>query len=145
MRVTFRNYGQGARFELVGESHTDRVQYYSQARADASRKIQTDEVMDALIERLEDEGFVTHEQRGPAPDSARGGMITMSLEVARGGDVSHWAVGRGSDPREHQAFLVCMNDFVELYNLTQAYQTIENPEGPGFFEEARSKRPSPRP
>lgn len=139
MRVTLRDYEAQQLFELVSESHTSRVEYYSAVRSDAARKIQTDEVVDALIDELEDRGFDDFAQAGQAP--SRGNeLVSRSLEIERGDKTEHWVVGRGSAADEQLRFHDCMLTFVELYNLTASYQTIENPSGGEIFPQKRSGR-----
>ena len=133
MRVTLRDYKGGNVFELVSESHTNRVDYYSAARADASRKIQTDEVMEVLIEELEKQGFKSHRQEGRGP-SQGGAVISWGIEVEEGPRTDHWVVGKGSAIDEIQAFSECRDAFLQLYNITASYQAIENPEGKQIFQ-----------
>ncbi len=143
-RVTLYDYAVGRHFELVGESHTARVEYYSQKRSDAARKVQTDEVMAALLEKLGDEGFVRFAQAGRAP-SQGGQLITRALEVQSDDGVRHWAVGKGSNPEERIAFNACMSPFLELYNLSQSFQAIENSEGSEYFDKAQAPGRNSRP
>ena len=133
MRVTLRDYKGGNVFELVSESHTSRVDYYSEARSDASRKIQTDEVMEVLIKELEKQGLKKHRQEGRAP-SQGGAVISWGIEVEEGPQTDHWVVGKGSAVDEIQAFNECRNAFLQLYNITASYQAIENPEGKQIFQ-----------
>jgi len=137
--VTLRGYQGDQLFELASESHTDRVEYYSKVRRRAARKVQSDEVMDALVEELDRGGFRRHAQDGPAP-SRGGSLLTWSLEIERGEHVEHWIVGQGSQAEERTRFNECMNTFVQLYNVTASYQAVENAEGPDLFEEARARQ-----
>lgn len=136
--VTLHDFKKDQRFELASESHTDRVEYYSKTRSDAVRKVQTDEVMDAFVDELGRLGFDAHEKSGRAP-SARGGVIVYGLEVERGGSASHWLIGSGSAPGEIEAFRSCGKTFLDLYNITLSFQTVENPRGRELFEESRVK------
>jgi hypothetical protein len=138
LRVTLRDYTQGARFELVSESHTDRVTYYSQARSDAARKVQTDEVMRALVREIDGKGFGNHSQEGPAP-SQGGRALSRSIEVERDGAVEHWPIGNGSQVDERQAFHVCVDEFLQLYNISASFQAVENPVGRDYFEESQQR------
>ena len=140
MRVTLRNYDAEQLFELVSESHTNRVEYYSQERADAARKIQSDEVMGALVDELDSQGFEDFAQPGRAP-TRKNEVVSQSLEIERGDETEHWVVGKGSAASERLRFRDCMLAFVELYNLTASYQVIENPEGSQIFPRNRGGGP----
>lgn len=132
MRVTLRNYDAAQLFELVSESHTSRVEYYSQVREDAARKIQSDEVMDALLDELGAQGFEEFAHPGRAP-TQKSEVISQSLEIEHGDTTEHWIVGKGSSPVERQRFRECMLAFVQIYNLTASYQALENPQGSQIF------------
>ena len=132
VRVTLRNYDAGQLFELVSESHTNRVEYYSQEREDAARKVQSDEVMGALLDELDSRGFRAHAQPGGAP-TQRSELVSQSLEIQHGDTTEHWAIGKGSAAAERESFRDCMMDFVQIYNLTASYQTLKNPEGSQIF------------
>ncbi len=138
-RIALRNYDADQRFELVSESHTNRVEYYSQVRSDASRKIQSDEVMRALIEELQKQGFADFAQPGRAPSQGTE-IVSQSLEIERGGETEHWVVGKGSAAEERERFRDCMLEFVQIYNLTASYQALENPDGSQIFPKNRSGR-----
>ena len=139
-RVELEFYGERAqRFELVSESYTDRVAYYSTERTDAARKFQADEVMDALLEELDREGLERYLEPGPAPSQGHG-VVTRAFEVERRGTTRHWAVGKGTEIGERQAFIACTQTFLQLYSQTAGFQTIHNEQGPAFFEKARTPR-----
>ena len=140
MRVTLRNYDAEQLFELVSESHTNRVEYYSHERADAARKIQSDEVMDALVDELDSQGFEEFAQPGRAP-TRRNEIVSQAIEIERGDATEHWAVGKGSAAAERLRFRDCMLAFVELYNLTASYQAITNPDGSQIFPRNRGGGP----
>jgi len=133
-RVALRDFQGGQDFKLVSETHTDRVDLYSTPRKDASCKVQSDEVMHALIERLEDTGLAKYGKEGRGP-SRGGAVVTRSLEVEVAGRARHWLVGTGTLAEERLAFLECMNDFVGVYNITQSFQAIRNTSGTEVFEE----------
>ena len=138
MRVTLRGYSSGQLFELVSESHTNRVDYYSQSRADAARKIQADEVLEALIDEMESRGFDRHAKSGRAPTQAATKAVSWGFELEVGDEITHWLTGSGAPDEERLAFQECMSAFLQLYNVSASYQTIENPEGPEFFDEPRA-------
>lgn len=133
--VTMRDYGTAQVFELASESHTDRLAYYSKVRNDASRKVQTDEVMELLVDQLDSDGYQRYAQPGRAP-SAGGAALSRALEVEAGDVTSHWVIGGGSALEERKAFNTCLETFLGLYNVSASYQTVENPHGHEFFEHA---------
>ena len=139
LRVTLNDYVGGARFELVSESHTDRVAYYSNTRYDAARKIQLDIVMQELITELGRSGFGEFSREGRAP-SRGGGVVTRSFEIQSNDGVEHWVVGSGSAPEQRSSFLQCTATFLELYNATQSFQAIENDAGTELFEAPKRGR-----
>ncbi|MEW6074333.1 MAG: hypothetical protein AB1726_17290 [Planctomycetota bacterium] len=138
LRVTVLDYRKGRRFELVGESYGDRVEYYSRKRKqdDAARKYQTDAVMEALLEHLVDLGLDRYAQDGTAPRTG-GEVISMAFEVEENGAVRAWPMGRGTPDEEKIQFTLCLNDFLDLYRETQAFQAIDNPEGHDLFRDAK--------
>jgi hypothetical protein len=135
--VTLHNYRSKERFELAGESHTKRVEYYSDPRADAARKIQTDEVMAAFLQELERLGFGAHARTGPAPSVPEGNVIRWGIEVASKTGELHWLVGTGSSPDEWKTFERCRDTFLELYHNTVSYQAVKNTSGRQFFDDKR--------
>ena len=137
IRVTWRDYGTGQRFELVSESHTDPVELYSEARADASRKVQVGPAMLALLDYFHTEDYDEVAREGRAPRDGRG-LVTRALEVERDGRVTHLAVGQGSPARERELLNACTQGFLELYNATQAFQTVENRGGANLFDSQAS-------
>ncbi|HED65808.1 MAG TPA: hypothetical protein ENJ09_09665 [Planctomycetes bacterium] len=144
--VILHDYRGEQKLELDSETRTDRVQAYSQLRREASLKVQADEVMVALVREMERNGFDDYAQAGRAP-SRGSAVVTRALEVNIDGKTRHWVIGPGSSVDEKKSFLAAMGDFVQLYNLTQAFQAIENPEGTRLFEsEARQlNQPAARP
>ena len=142
--VTLRNYQTGQRFELASESHTDRVTYYSSERSDAVRKVQVDEVMVALVEELDKRDYGTHARPGSAPATGNDSM-RWALELQSGDNQLNWTIGT-NDPRERWlSFQKCRDLFLELYNATVSFQTVENQQGRGYFQEPQpSSAPKPR-
>ncbi len=138
LRVTLLDFAQGQRFELVSESHTDRVAYYSEERRDGARKVEADDVMQALVTELGRQGFGRYHADGAAPTSGHG-VITRSFEVESDAGLQHWAVGGGTEPEERIAFNECVKAFLELYNFTSSYQTVDNEKGHGFFEDSKGR------
>jgi hypothetical protein len=145
--VTLRDYERGTQLELASESHTSRVEYYSQTRQGAARKIQTDPIMEALLEELERQGLKDHLRQGRAPAVGGGDVIRWGLELERGGTRAHWLIGPGSSADDWRAFQQCRDTFLQLYNITVSYQTVQNPDGKAFFEDEqrRTRDPGARP
>jgi len=123
IRVTFRDYRSGLVMNLLNESHSDPVEYYSQPRNDASTKIQNDEIIDALIEVFEAKGFERMKFDGPAPQ--HGGGASRALAIEKHGRIQH-IVFRQEDARANRlAFNDCAAAFLEINNLTYGAQTVE--------------------
>lgn len=139
VRVTLRNYRANQVFELVGESHTDPVAYYSQPRSNASLKVVSDKLADALKKEIDRRGFKHNKKPGRAP-SQGGSVLSWSMEIAGPSGIDHWLVGPGTGAKQLQAFQESRSVFFELYNATFAYQAVENDKGKGFFD---SGRPNP--
>ncbi len=117
---------------LVNELHTSRVDLYSSVRKEASTKVATDEVVDALVEYLSQQGFTRHATPGSA-----GGRASQSLELDLGGRRTHMGIFKGSGKREIEAFCACRDGFIELYN--QIYQLQSVDEVPHRFEQQRKQ------
>lgn len=133
VRMTLRDYRSGHQFEIAGESHTNRVEYYSHTRTEASRKVVPDEIAAALADELGRRGFEGHRKAGRAP-SQGGSVLSWGLEVASSAGVEHWVVGPGTERGEQLAFQEARKVFLELYNATTSWQTVENDKGRSFFE-----------
>jgi hypothetical protein len=148
LRVTYLDFVAGTRLELVSESYADRVDFYSTSRRDASRKFLDDAGMSAFAEFLAEHGFERHAASGPGPARASG-VVTRKLELERAGESRHWLVGTGTTSAEKQAFNECLAALVEVYSVTQSYQSVENATGRDFFDGSRGhpaeERPPARP
>ena len=142
LRVLVQDYGTGQHFELASETHTNRVEYYSELRAEASRKIQTDEVMALLVEELDRSGFERYAQSGRAPTKG-GEAVTRSIEIEDGDETQHWLIGNGSSLEERKAFNDCLTQFLDLYNISASFQSVANPKGHEFFERDGTQAASP--
>lgn len=144
--VSLRNFKSGERFELASESHTDRVTYYSGARQDAARKIQSDEIMQAFLEELERQGYGAHARPGRAPAIGTSDTIRWGLEVEGPAGELSWLVGANASPADWADFQRCRDVFLQLYNVTVSYQAVQNASGKEYFEEQRptsSQKPRP--
>lgn len=136
--VRLQDFRTGERFELASESHTDRVAYYSGERRDADRKVQSDEIMSALVSELDNQGYGAHARTGRAPNLGSSEVVRWGLEVESDSTQTHWLVGTGSQPADWKAFQKCRDMFLQLYNITVSYQTVQNPEGKAYFEDGKS-------
>ena len=124
--VRFSDFRSNRKLELVNESHTDPAEQYSQRRKpeDAMTKVGHDEVVAALIERLEEHGFFKLAEAGPAP-SAAAGTWKMALEVERKDGLHHMALSNGSSAKEREVFGLCRTDFVTIYSGILGLQAVE--------------------
>jgi hypothetical protein len=132
--VVLRNYQTGQRFELASESHTDRVTYYSSERADAARKIQKDDVMLALVAELEKLDYGARARPGNAPTTGNE-STRWALELASEERTLNWTIGTGNPREDWLAFQKCRDTFFDLYNVTMSFQSVQNEQGRGYFQE----------
>jgi len=137
VRISLRGYKGNQFFELVSESHTNPVEYYSQARTSAARKIIDDELVVALAKEMGKRGFKKNKKPGRAP-SQGGSVLTWGIEVARDSGVDHWVVGRGTPGDEMIAFGKVHTVFLEVYNAYNSYQTVTNQSGRNIFDTPKS-------
>src|SRR5262245_3717632 len=140
--VTLHDYKTGQTLELASEAHTNRVEYYSNTRTNAVRKVQTDEVMSAFVEQLDKLGMAKHSQPGRAPSIEAGqsaDVIRWGFDVERGEQRSHWLVGTGSAADDWKAFQECRDTFVQLYNITVSFQAVKNESGGAFFGDDKTR------
>jgi len=143
--VTLRNFRSGERFELASESHTDRLAYYSDARGEAQRKVQSDEIMSAFVDELERQGYADHAQAGRAPSLEGSDVVRWGIEVEDGEQRTHWLVGTSSPPNDWNAFQKCRDTFLQLYNITVSFQAVQNKEAGKKYFDAQQTRPAGSP
>ncbi len=133
MRIAFRDYRSGQNLELVNQSHTAPADLYSSLQTSAARKVQTDEVIEALYEHMRGQGFETHSKPGDSPAQSDGAIVAgMEVEDARGS--RHWMAFKGQDAKEKAALMECAKAFVDTYNLTYALQSVDVPPGQDPFK-----------
>lgn len=125
--MTLVDYRSGTRLELVNASHTDPVEQYSTARADASRKVQTDDLMDGLWDYLRDQGFERDAKNGNAPTVTPGakGGYRWSLQVTRPEGTSYVGEADNAADKDRKRLLVFKKAFVDTYNATQGWQAVK--------------------
>ncbi|MFO1009070.1 MAG: hypothetical protein U1F29_03315 [Planctomycetota bacterium] len=128
VRVTYLAFASGKKFELVNESHTNPHEYYSKKVPieQAYVKIQSDEVVQALLDRLKEQGALDKARAGKAPTYPVGSKA-QALEYELDGGVRNWLVTDKSPAEERTAFLKCANDFVQLWNATIQMQAVDRP------------------
>lgn len=131
-RVTLLAYADEFRVELRSESHTSPVEFYSARRSVADTKIASDEILLALVEYLDQNGFAEHASHGPAPTRAPNG-VTRALEVEVDGSLRHILAGSGV-PRESSVTLHALTRNVfDIFNKVQAFQQTDAEDGTGVF------------
>lgn len=137
--VSLVGYGPSP-FRILSESHTKRVDQYSSVSSSPSTKVQTDEVVVALVEHLEELGFESYSLPGMAPDPDTHGF-NRAVEVVDEGAGAWWPLTAAAGPTEVKNFNTAVRDFLDLYNLTAGYQSVENEFGSGYFQH---KKPGAR-
>jgi hypothetical protein len=126
-RLTFVDYRSGQAFELVNESHTDRLEQYSELRSNAARKVLDDGTMERLVEFLEDQGFETRSRPGSTvpPSQVRDGALQWALELDRGDGVRHVAAVPGMSDDDKRGLLTLGKAFLDTYNATFSMQAVK--------------------
>jgi hypothetical protein len=134
LRISYISYRDAPTLELVNEAHTGRLEQYSEVRANANRKVQTDEVMVALVEALYDYGFGDYEHPGsaPAPGSVDGFAWALQIEGPNG--PTHVLAGPGLEAKEKEALLRYAAAFVDTYNATYGLQAVQLQPGATPFD-----------
>lgn len=120
-RIRFLSGRSQQSFQLVNETHTNRVELYSTTRTSADTKVQTDEVMDAMLDYFAEQGLFERTQPGGAPTDAS--LSSLEIEVA--GAPVFFAVGPGSSAEDIALFGECRNAFIGVYNETYQLQSLE--------------------
>ncbi|MBC8451271.1 MAG: hypothetical protein H8D72_01035 [Planctomycetes bacterium] len=138
--IRFQDFrGGGTRLSLANEASQDRVDYYSQTRNDAGLKVTSDEIMNALVEVFEDEGFWDTARPGTAPSGAsaptEGGYTLHGILSLETSSRAGWITFRkGLTTGDLELFQSCSQAFIAIYNSTAGYQRIDNPEREGLFK-----------
>lgn len=134
-QVSWLLFKSGQVISLVNDSHSDRLELYSEVREHAGPKVTSDEVMDGLVDYLKDEqNFDEYAHDGPAP-AAGNAQVTQALELRIGDRVSHMLMGPGSSPKEREAFLACAQAVGTIWNATFQLQAVENDKDKAIFEQ----------
>jgi len=137
-RVSLIQYGQVQRLNLVNEAHTDPVEFYSEERSSASTKITSNEVLAAMLDYFDDQGFSTFATQGYAPRQGATGERS-SIEVETQGGVHHLMYAQGQSQEALKTFRECQLAWLEIYNLTQQAQVVSNSGGAVFFDKQKEK------
>jgi hypothetical protein len=146
VRVRYVAYLSQQNLEIVNESHSDPHALYSEKRPlhAVQPKVQSDEVVEALVERLSELGGTRHMLPGAAP-AAPPSRAAQALELETEDGVRSWVVRESSPEPERKLFRDCVKDFVDLYNATVQYQAVdEAPEWRGASG-TQTVRPPPKP
>lgn len=136
-RVRFVDYRQGNAFELVNDSHTDRVKLYSEMRADSSIKVASDEVMSALLEFLQDSGFHRYARSGVAPRTSSTQRWAGEVEVD--GATVFVIVDDLTPATQRKVFLNCYMNHVTLWSNIFQLQRV-NAGAAEMFKKTGSSR-----
>jgi len=132
-RVAYYDFRTRLHIELVNESHTDRVEQYSEKRADASRKVQSDEVLEGLVDALEGAGFKKLSLAGGAPLGGGEGVM-MAVEIEDGDELRHVLGVKGMPAKDKQSVLRMAQGIVEIYNATYSLQAVDTKPGEEVFK-----------
>ena len=126
-RLLLRDFRAGVDLELVNDAFDDRLRYYSQLRDEdqTGRKFQTDEVIDAMLELLDKQGWDRYAQPGPAPRDGAS-VISSAFELERDGNTTHWKIGNGSEAGMRRSFIEAKKAFLALYAQTAGFQAVKN-------------------
>jgi hypothetical protein len=135
--VSLVGYGP-APFTLVSESHTSRVELYSNERSDAGAKVLGDEVMRALVDHLEELGLDDHGEPGAAPAASGGAAVVKAFNVEDDGERSYWPLTPAAGKAELEDFSTAVKDFLGLYNVTQGWQSVDNTLGGDYFDRKKA-------
>jgi len=133
--VRFHEYRNGGKvMTIINESHTDRVEFYSTERDDASTKVASDELMAALLERIDEVDFGQFAQAGSAPASSS--QWSQSIEVQTIVGSSHILVRKGIPADKAAAFRDTREAFLAIYNNIFGAQSVKLKPGSTGFEQS---------
>jgi hypothetical protein len=124
IQITFVDYRTGATMELVNESHTSKLEQYSTPRSNASRKVQSDELVGQLVEYMDDNGYQKLAVPGDPP-YLTGGQFYWTLQIVEPDRRSYVAEGRTTTLADKQRVRAFSQAFLGVYNLTDGWQAVE--------------------
>jgi hypothetical protein len=136
-RVTFSELRNGVTMTLVNESHSDPLALYSQVRNRPGPKVTTDEVMAAMLDHFEDEGWGRFASAGAAV--AITPETYQTLEVDSDGHTTHLLNGPRTPEEARGAFRRCLLAFLQVQELTQQNQAVSNSRGTGIFRDPKAE------
>lgn len=137
-RVTFIEYRGPLRMNLVNEAHTDPVRLYSEKRATANTKVLSNEVMEAMLEHFEAQGFQRYAQSGFAPARPAQGDL-QGIEVETGGETVFLVNGAATSAPARDAFRECRTAFLQIQQLTKQAQVVNQGDVREIFRTPASK------
>jgi hypothetical protein len=144
-RIQLVTYARPMRFELVNLTHTGRLEQYSTKvkRDEANRKVQTDELLAALVEWMDDNGFRRLSRPGRAPTTAIEG-VAWALEIERPQGVAHVLLTTSMAPQDVKDCVTLKNGFLETFNATYGLQAVEVKPGEVPFQAGAQNPRQPR-
>ena len=131
--IAYNDYRSAQTLELVNESHTGRVEQYSKVGESANRKVQSDEIVDALLDHLGKQGYGKLAQAGHAPVNGENHWL-WSLAVERSSGVSFVAMPSGLTTEQKQPYRVLWDAFLATYNATYGLQSVKVKQGETPFK-----------
>lgn len=137
-RVTFIDYSDFIRLNLVNMAHSDPVEYYSEVRTTASTKITYNEVFTAMLDYFDDQGFSRVASPGFAPATGSRGAV-QALEVETESGTRFLVYGEDADEEQRQTFRDCVIAWQQVFNRTQQSQAVSNTSGGTLFDNQKAK------
>ncbi|MBL8861818.1 MAG: hypothetical protein JNK02_07370 [Planctomycetes bacterium] len=136
IELRYRAFARKLSIGLVNESHTDRLELYSERQPidRATTKVSPDEVVDAIVEYFRDQGYFGIAVRGPAPATPPPGATQM-LEVVLPDGPYHAIVRPGVTAQFATTFQTCAKALLQVYSDTIQLQAVD--EAPGWSEGRR--------
>lgn len=118
------DYKSGAKMELVNPAHTTAIDQYSKVRADAGRKVTSEEWMAGLLEFFEDQGWSEEVQSGTAPKLAQG-VLRWSLEMTGPKGTSYIAEPMDAKGSQRTRLRTMQKAFLDTFNATLGLQAVK--------------------
>jgi hypothetical protein len=133
--VRFHEYRDGGKMmTIINQSHTDRVEFYSTERNDASTKIASDEIMGALLDRIDKVNFQEFARKGSAPATSSDWSQAIEIQTTQGS--SYMLVRSGISADEAAAFRKTRDAFLAIYNNIFGAQAVKLKPGESRFEQS---------
>lgn len=137
MTIKLTDYRNGNVIRIVNDSHSDRLETYSEERAVAGTKVASDEVVAETVKYMLENGFDDHSIRGLAP--YRSADYAKSLEIDDPQGVRYFAIHAGSSEQELMTMHKCSIGLIEVYNAVHSAQTVTNASGADLFYEQQQR------